>query len=683
MTVETPERAINLLAEDALGRGDFVRRLCGSLVDKTKGVSSGVVLGITGPWGSGKSSILNMMDEVIRTDFPTAIIIRFDPWLISGSNDLISQFMAELTFAVNARAKSEASLKEVGSQLSKYGGMLAPGLNIIAPGLGSAIQGGFKAAEKALSGEASLASIRSKLVASLSAVKVPIVVLIDEVDRIEDSEILAVAQLVRAIVDFPRVSFALAYDVERVIDALGRKDKDRGASYLEKIVQLQVPIPIQLPAELSAMLKSEIERMALTDHSGGLLDLDSPPFIEIQDFIIGGLVTTPRDIKRLSGTFHALYGMVGHEVAWQELLGYAALLTKKPSAIELIRKEPERVVLNALDAREIRRRNSTTDERDAQWLAGLVGSDAEPGTRSLFLRLFPALDANRSGTPMANALGMRRPFLTVLRLGLVPGTMTRDDASATITQSRDGARAALEKHLQDGSIGALMDRLDGVLSEASTTSSVEFWLAVSDLLAKPNHDPLRERPVQRDLLDEFVAVISRSIIRNPTLRATFSEVVNILISEKEITLAPALAQIHFYSHGMYGFSHDNEQAWFLDSSEAFVVCTEIMNYMNERLENKSLLNSLYSMRPIEFLHRIRRSDSSFKAAFSEFAVSDDGVDTTAIMWFSSHYAPSKNYVDQFVDKDDYLRAVRARRRSWDNPQTPLARALAKAERSLA
>lgn len=67
----------------------------------------------------------------------------------------------------------------------------------------------------------------------LTAFPHPIVVLIDELDRVESEEIRTVAQLVRSVADFPGVSYLLAYDRERVAQALGGENAERGQAYLE------------------------------------------------------------------------------------------------------------------------------------------------------------------------------------------------------------------------------------------------------------------------------------------------------------------------------------------------------------------------------------------------------------------------------------------------------------------
>ncbi|MGK3151703.1 P-loop NTPase fold protein, partial [Staphylococcus shinii] len=67
---------------------------------------------------------------------------------------------------------------------------------------------------------------RRKLEKKLADAKIAVVVLIDELDRVEDDEVRAVAQLVKAIGDIKGISYLVAYDPERVADALGRGSGD-------------------------------------------------------------------------------------------------------------------------------------------------------------------------------------------------------------------------------------------------------------------------------------------------------------------------------------------------------------------------------------------------------------------------------------------------------------------------
>src|SRR6266550_507177 len=97
-----PERSIQSKAEDKLERSRFIERLASAVVNPTTRKSTGVAVGITGPWGSGKSSILNLLREHLKTQYPDALVVQFDPWLVSGRNDLIAEFLGELIGTINA-----------------------------------------------------------------------------------------------------------------------------------------------------------------------------------------------------------------------------------------------------------------------------------------------------------------------------------------------------------------------------------------------------------------------------------------------------------------------------------------------------------------------------------------------------------------------------------------------------
>lgn len=676
------ERPITYATEDTLERQAFVERLCDGLVDPVERISSGIVLGITGPWGSGKSSVLNLMEDHLRKKYEDVVILRFDPWLITGRNDLVSQFLAELTFAINERARSNENLRKIGSQLATYGAMVSPGVNLIAPGLGSVVQGGFKAATKALSGEASIASMRKKLIALLTNVDVPIVVLVDELDRIEDAEILTVAQLVRAVVDFPRVSFALAYDVDRVMEALGRASTERGRSYLEKIVQLQVPIPILLPAERAGMLRAELEKMDLKDAYGGPLNIGGSAYDDIVAILNDGFLDTPRDLKRLTGTFRALYGMVGHEVSWIENLGYSALLSKYPNIVEQIRRSPERVVYNALDSREIERRNRASSSDNQTWLQNLLESGSADRSRRLLTRLFPILDRDVDvGTPLTNALAFRRPLLTLLRLGIIPGDISRSEVEALIALSRQEAGAVLRASVADGRLSELIDRIDGVVSEKDAVDA-GFWLAISDLAKKPDSSPLTELPIQRNLVGEVVGVINRAIARNPDLRKGFQDLLRSLATEQELTLLPAVLRHQFIAHGMYGHQQSLERSWIIPQSMTQELADIASQYIRERLDSGSLLNNIYSPESLYLLKAVNRGDTTITSAVDEFMSNDEGLDTMTILWFGAGYTPNKAFIDQYCDAKTYLGRARTRRRMLARTDHALDRIYQAAESGL-
>jgi len=109
----SPDRAISDSLSDTLGRETFVSRLRGALINSETGRSTGIIIGLTGEWGSGKSSILNLLAKDIRKHHDYALIVRFDPWLISGRNDLITTFIGQVTGTINANHTAQEDRRPV------------------------------------------------------------------------------------------------------------------------------------------------------------------------------------------------------------------------------------------------------------------------------------------------------------------------------------------------------------------------------------------------------------------------------------------------------------------------------------------------------------------------------------------------------------------------------------------
>ncbi|MDQ3053375.1 MAG: KAP family NTPase [Actinomycetota bacterium] len=93
----------------------------------------------------------------------------------------------------------------------------------------------------------SIAQQRDMLAKELAGLLRPTVVVIDDIDRLESSEIRDIFKLVRLTASFPNVVYLLAFDRARVEDALSQSGFD-GRAYLEKIMQLGVDLPIVLSA---------------------------------------------------------------------------------------------------------------------------------------------------------------------------------------------------------------------------------------------------------------------------------------------------------------------------------------------------------------------------------------------------------------------------------------------------
>src|SRR5262249_43326177 len=87
------------MSEDRLGRAPFARRVAERVTAAGDGPS--VVFGLAGPWGAGKTSVLNMVDEVLRAEHQKDwSVVRFTPWSAADVTALTSEFYNAIAAAM-------------------------------------------------------------------------------------------------------------------------------------------------------------------------------------------------------------------------------------------------------------------------------------------------------------------------------------------------------------------------------------------------------------------------------------------------------------------------------------------------------------------------------------------------------------------------------------------------------
>src|SRR5690242_2661839 len=82
--------------QDRLGYKEFARALATSITYMAP--QEGLVMAIYGPWGSGKTTVLNFITHFINEmpESERAVVIQFNPWWFSGHEDLVRIFFGQL-----------------------------------------------------------------------------------------------------------------------------------------------------------------------------------------------------------------------------------------------------------------------------------------------------------------------------------------------------------------------------------------------------------------------------------------------------------------------------------------------------------------------------------------------------------------------------------------------------------
>lgn len=195
-----------------------------------------------------------------------ADILQFNPWEISGHASVAAVFFRELSVALNRHSEKEPAAKAAVQRLNLYSKVASfggtslkvigkampfagvPGGSII-EALGDAATATSEVATKgaALQGdsspELSLSDVKRLLAADMAKLKRPLLVVIDDIDRLTTDEIREIFQLVKANADFPNLIYLLMFDRGVVAGALDSIAGGRGHEFLDKIIQVLFHVP--------------------------------------------------------------------------------------------------------------------------------------------------------------------------------------------------------------------------------------------------------------------------------------------------------------------------------------------------------------------------------------------------------------------------------------------------------
>jgi predicted KAP-like P-loop ATPase len=286
------DAAVRTRAQDQFKRYPFAERIAQAIAGRSD--SSSLVMSIYGEWGSGKSSVLNFIVAALA-DRPIIPMV-FNPWLFSGEEQLLAGFFAQLTDVV--ASLDSVALEAAQRAVSNYSRQVVERVARFEA------QGTPRQVES-LTSQAALEGYKQELGELLRTAGKRILILIDDLDRLDKQEIQAMLRLVKLTGDFNYTTYLLAFDEEMVARAVGERyaggGKAAGRRFLEKIIQ----VPLRLPViQQEAMLKYFEKQLQLCLEATGVVLNPSE-----QNRLTGTLSAsvlksnvTPRDVSRYFNT---------------------------------------------------------------------------------------------------------------------------------------------------------------------------------------------------------------------------------------------------------------------------------------------------------------------------------------------------------------------------------------------
>ena len=368
--------------EDIFSRWKFSERVAQVIANRRD--PSSIVIGLYGRWGDGKTSVLNFIEQSLNTN-DDVICIKFNPWRFGTEEQLLMGFFNQIADALDTKlATREDRLKDIGNKILKPMSSAA-GMPVVGDIVSSYIS------------MPDINDFKSRTEALLKDSQKRVLILIDDVDRLDKTEIHALFRLVKLTADFKYTSYILSFDKDIVASSLQNRYStskgNSGEAFLEKIIQ----VPLHLP-HINKLILRDFCFQAIEE----ALDLASIQLSQEQAQEFGKnfisafekCITTPRKAKLYGNILTFSLPILKGEVNPVDLMLIEGIRAFYPRLYESIR-DNEELFVGTLSAS-----SGSFHDADKERIKTLIdnaldttASNNKKGLKELLKNLFPKLQA--------------------------------------------------------------------------------------------------------------------------------------------------------------------------------------------------------------------------------------------------------------------------------------------------
>lgn len=317
-----------LKEQDKFSRWEFAARVA-QVIAKRDDPSS-LVIGLYGVWGDGKTSVLNFIKESLKSE-EKVICIKFNPWRFGSEDELLKGFFFTIAEALDTKLITHSdNFKDLVKNIAPHAGT-----PIKLSWLGNIISHFIK--------KINTDELKKRVEKALEKSQKRVLILIDDVDRLDKAEIQLLFKIVKLIADFKYTSYILAFDKDIVASSLqdryASSNHKAGEAFLEKIIQ----IPLNLPA-----VNKEILKQFCYDDINNALALAEIELTEqqVNEFVryciaFDEQLCTPRKAKLYGNTLLFSLPILKGEVNPVDLMLIEGIRIFYPSLYEVIRNNKQ------------------------------------------------------------------------------------------------------------------------------------------------------------------------------------------------------------------------------------------------------------------------------------------------------------------------------------------------------
>lgn len=306
-----PDVPITSHTDDLLDYHRDVLNLCETIENLPADIPHSI--GIISPWGSGKTSYMNMVKEQMKHG--RFIVVDFNP-RHSKKTELIQ----------------EDFFRELCSRLKVYNGAFSTLFEDYLDALNIIDQKGFTSWLRVYDKLTTRADRKERLQAGISRLDRRIVVFIEDFDRLLDVEIVEVFKLIDENASFGNIIFVSAYEKEHLQKLLKKYDNKEG-KFSDKFFTLEVYLPRRSYEKILDYVAQKLKDLLLWDEPTSEL---RKAWLRSNRDTIQKYVPTLRDAKRFLNLFLRDYSMIKNEVIFNEYFLVSLIKYKYPQELNAL-----------------------------------------------------------------------------------------------------------------------------------------------------------------------------------------------------------------------------------------------------------------------------------------------------------------------------------------------------------
>lgn len=222
--IDTPTK------EDKYGRKKYAKLLLDKIIvtKDEKNPQHSFVINIGENYGYGKTSFFNFLKEELKETKVRIISFDYKPWLCDNANAIITEFFQTL------RNELKLYNPQLDKKINNYTKLLLKDCTR---------QVGLSYIGTLFNSSHTLKEEHDEIANTIKNINMPIIIFIDDVDRLQNDELMVLLKLIRDTADFANIFYILAADKPFLINNLNSLGIEYPEEYLKKFINYEFTFP--------------------------------------------------------------------------------------------------------------------------------------------------------------------------------------------------------------------------------------------------------------------------------------------------------------------------------------------------------------------------------------------------------------------------------------------------------